>query len=178
MILGFTGHRPDKIGGEWNHTGPCSNLVQHEIKKVLLALAPSQFVCGLAQGGDIHAAIVALDLKIPLTAALPFEGQDNGWEKEARNLYARILAHPLTTKKVVSPGGPHTSKYHIRNRWIVDQLKGADDVLLSLWDHSESGGTSNTVKYAKQQGKKMVNIDPRVLLKDLLPTRKSIGFQI
>ena len=45
-----------------------------------------------------------------------------------------------------------------RNRYMVDQA----DVLTVVWDGSPSG-TGKTVRYAHQQGKSVITINPRTL---------------
>ena len=45
-----------------------------------------------------------------------------------------------------------------RNRYMVDHA----DVLIAVWDGSPSG-TGKTVRYAHQQGKSVITINPRTL---------------
>ena len=45
---------------------------------------------------------------------------------------------------------------NIRNEWMVDRC----DTLIAVWDESPTGGTTNCVGYAKQQGKKIITIKP------------------
>ena len=59
----------------------------------------------------------------------------------------------------------------LRNQYMVDN----SDLVLAIWNGKESGGTWNTIKYARKQGKKIQYLmlndfenDPSVLDKVIL----------
>ena len=141
-VLSFTGHRPQKLGGYSDHTRMSlfrfATMILREEK-------PSEVVSGMAQGWDHAVAVAAIMEGIPLTAAVPFKGQENMWPSEAQDRYRGVLAK-ATTVVVVSEGSYSAPKMMTRNRWMVDR----GDKLVALWDGTE-GGTSNCVAYAKKQ---------------------------
>lgn len=116
----------------------------------------------MAIGVDMLSAMGALEMEIPVLAALPFKGQELKWFPESRKIYNKILSHPLCTTFIVCEGGYAPYKMQKRNEWMVDQLTEPEDRLISVWDGS-SGGTKNCRDYAIMKGKKdmIINIDPR-----------------
>lgn len=51
MILAFTGHRPDKLGG-YSETNPLRAQITYEIMKQLYELKPTGVISGMALGVD------------------------------------------------------------------------------------------------------------------------------
>lgn len=157
MIVSFTGHRPNKLGG---YTIPnlIYNNVTSQIEKTLRELKPEKAISGVALGVDQWAAKVCIKLGIPFIAAIPFEGQEKIWPQESKDRYNDLLKKAAETIYVCSPEYA-AWKMQKRNIWMVDN----SDVLIAIWDQT-SGGTANCVKYAKSIGKKIILIDPNVLV--------------
>lgn len=153
MLVSATGHRPDKLGG-WD---PCEKhtKIKNAIRSVLQALPVSGAISGMALGVDTWFAEVCIELRIPLLAAIPCDGQESRWPKESQDHYHRLLAH--AEKIVVSPGPYAAWKMQVRNIYMVDHC----DLLLAVFDGS-AGGTKNCVDYALQSGKRIWRIDPNV----------------
>lgn len=143
VILAGTGHRPDKLGGEYDLVGPVTAYVSHQVDKHLDLLKPVKVISGMALGFDMILALRAFEKGIPVTAAIPFEGQESKWPPKSRALYHRILSNPLVTKWICAPGSYNPHKLQHRNRCMVD---AATD-LLACYDGSP-GGTRNCVQYA------------------------------
>lgn len=142
MIVAFTGHRPDKLGG-YDLPNPTYIKVCQEIEKNLKALKPDKVVSGMALGVDQWAANVAYKLGIPFIAAVPFKEQESRWPLKSQRIYAKLIG--LASEVIiVSPGSYSVEKMHIRNRWMVDNCIK----LIAVWDGS-TGGTGNCVEYAK-----------------------------
>lgn len=154
MILSGTGHRPDKLGG-YVEPNPISTYVRSEICRVLKELAPTEVISGMALGFDIWLAEEALNLGIPLTAAVPMKGQESLWPEASRLRYRELIAR-ASRVIVVSDGEYHPSMMQIRNRWMVDN----SDTLLACYNGDRSGGTFNCIKYATEVGRTIVRIDP------------------
>lgn len=154
MILGVTGHRPDKLYGK-------IGAVEVAIAVKLTELKPSIVRIGMAIGVDQIVAEKCIGLGIPFTAVIPFIGQEKKWPERAQVEYKRLLSYAADVV-VVSRGGYSFDKMHKRNRWIVDH----STKLLSVWNGT-LGGTYNTVMYAMKRGWKIgdqiINIDPRLL---------------
>ena len=153
MILAATGHRSGTLGGYG---------AELQTRLVCLARAylqtagnPRAVISGMALGWDTAWALAALDLGIPLIAAVPFDGQERRWPNEARRQYQSILSR-ASRVRVVSPGPYASWKFERRDHWMVDHA----DWIVALWNGSASG-TARCVAYARQTGKPLDNIWPR-----------------
>jgi|SRR5579871_4350333 len=109
----------------------------------------------MAVGCDIAWALAALDLAIPVIAAVPFDGQECRWPEKARLMHAEILARARKVH-IVSPGPYAPDKYDRRNEWMVDQATK----VVALWSGA-AGGTANCVAYAGRTGKPVENLWPK-----------------
>lgn len=145
----FTGHRPERLGG---YGEPVAAKLFKLATQVLLVHQPSEVISGMALGWDQAVAFAAIRLKIPVTAAVPFLGQEAIWPELARARYQAIL-NKCSEVIVVSPGGYEMGKLHIRNQWMVDHCVQ----LIALWDGS-SGGTSHCVNYATYKKVEIINV--------------------
>jgi uncharacterized phage-like protein YoqJ len=155
MIVAFTGHRPDKLGG-YNLPNPTYLYVCQQIDKKLRELQPEKVISGMALGVDQWAAHVAHKLKIPHVAAIPFEGQEKAWPVKSQ-LTFHLLVKLASEKVIVSEGGYAAYKMQVRNEWMVDRC----DKLIAIWDGTP-GGTGNCVQYANSKNKEIVFINPRL----------------
>lgn len=151
MRLAATGHRPDKLGGYSDHIlealVDCATAYLER-----LPTRPARVISGMAQGWDTAVATAALNLRIPLVAAIPFEGQELKWPEAAQRRYRDIrsrAAYPV----VVSPGGYVPWKLQLRNEWMVDNC----DRIVALYDGS-AGGTRNCLRYAAKKGVPVDNL--------------------
>jgi uncharacterized phage-like protein YoqJ len=153
LIVAFTGHRPDKLGGY--HPNPLANNIKSAIADKLLDLEPEKVISGMALGVDQWAAKAAHLLSIPFIAAIPFEGQELAWPAQSQEVYRELieLADEVVT---VCDGGYAAWKMQKRNEFLVDHC----DVLLAVWNGDFSGGTANCVRYAHQQGRLILRFDP------------------
>jgi len=160
MIVAFTGHRPDKLGG-YNLPNPTYIKVCRAIDKHLREINPSKVISGMALGTNQSASNIAIKLGIPLIAAIPFEGQEKKWPERSQKAYNYLLKR-ATDIVYVSPPGFSTTKMQLRNEWMVDQC----DILIGVYNGS-AGGTANCIKYAESlklfdmvPAKKIIIIDP------------------
>jgi len=114
------------------------------------------FGAGGALGFDTLAANTVLDLKknypdIKLILVLPCLNQTRGWKEKDIETYENIKSQ---ADKVV-----YTSEQYFRgcmqkrNRHLVD-----NSALCISYLTSETGGTAYTVKYARSQGLKILNL--------------------
>ncbi|MEX5747603.1 MULTISPECIES: SLOG family protein [Massilia] len=148
-VLAGTGHRPDKLGG---YGAAVSSRLVDLARAALTKYRPEEVISGMALGWDTALALAAIELGIPLTAAVPFEGQERRWRPEQQDLFRTILAR-ATKVVVVSPGGYAVWKMQVRNEWMVDRATG----VLALWNGT-SGGTANCVEYARARQVEIVNL--------------------
>ena len=149
MILCGTGHRPDKLAYGYQKEG--IEFLASVAEAKLIELKPDEVVTGMALGWDTALAIAALRLEIPLTAAIPFEGQEKAWPASSQKIFNRIL-EKITRKEIICEGEYAAWKMMTRNKWMVDN----SDKVLALWNGSE-GGTGNCVKYANEKQKEIIN---------------------
>ena len=148
-ILAGTGHRPDKLGG---YGAGVSARLGDLARAAHTKYQPDEVISGMALGWDTALALAAIELGIPLTAAVPFEGQERKWRPEQQETFRAILAR-VTTLAIVSPGGYAVWKMQTRNEWMVDRATG----LLALWNGS-GGGTANCIEYARTCQVEIVNL--------------------
>lgn len=149
-VLAATGHRPGKLGGYGTATndrlvrlaagflGPIRTEVDHVIS-------------GLAMGWDMAWAEGAINLGIPVLAAVPFPGQERRWQPEEQERYRRLLSRCWRVQNICLKWD--WGAYRKRNRWMVDN----SDKLIALWDGSK-GGTGHCVRYADATGKPIQNL--------------------
>ena len=175
-VVAATGHRPNDrepwrgVGGwadTWLHQG-----VWRWLEKRLVELRPRKITAGGAVGVDTWTAQLALQLGIPLTLAIPFEGQELEWPEKSQRLYWEIRerANEVVNVSMLDarrfPGGrmpvePMRKAMDARNRWMVDRCT----LLLEVWDGSP-GGTGNCVRYAEKLGRRFLRLDPATLRED------------
>lgn len=153
MIVAFTGHRPNKLGG-YDEPNPVRDQIRAALRELLAELHPAKAISGMALGVDQWAAEMCIELEIPFIAAVPFDGQEDRWPPWSREKYAKLLKESCEMVKVCSAGYA-PEKMQKRNEWMVDHC----DVLIAVWDGT-SGGTANCVRYAESIGKRIIMIAP------------------
>lgn len=154
MIVAFTGHRPDKLGG-YKVPNPTYIHVCQQIEKTLIELKPDKVISGMALGVDQWAAFIAIKLGIPFIAAVPFEGQEKAWPEASQKVFNSLLKK-ASEVVYVSLGGYAAYKMQVRNEWMVLEC----DKLIAIWDGTP-GGTGNCVNFAKQY-RDIIYINPRL----------------
>ena len=153
MIISFTGHRPNKLGG-YHLPNPTYIHVSRQLEKLLKEQSPEKVITGMALGVDQWAANVAILLGIPFIAAVPFAGQEKAWPDKSQRVFNKLLEKAAEVV-IVSEGGYTAAKMQVRNEWMVDRA----DKVIAVWDGTP-GGTGNCVEYAKKTGKEILRIDP------------------
>lgn len=150
MIIAGTGHRPDKLGG---YTEDAYARLVSIATDYLKENQPSIVISGMALGWDQALAQAAIELHIPVIAAIPFLGQESRWPKESQSKY-KALIEKCREVVIVSPGGFASFKMQKRNEYMVNRA----DVILAMWNGKAEGGTFNCISYAQKKGKKIVNL--------------------
>ena len=137
MIIGITGHRPQRLKGQ-------QKLIKEWSKQQLINLKPSLLYTGMAEGTDRIIAIAAKELNIPIVCCYPFP----------KKYYSPIEEWIMENNQIVyiSPVYMKNS-YFLRDRFIVDQ----SDIILCVWDGKGGGGTFFTRNYALQKNKKIID---------------------
>lgn len=127
-------------------------------------LEPTTVISGMALGWDQAIALAAIELSIPLIAAVPFSTQDANWNEGDKERWEGILFQtqqiiyvdrlPDYATAGVEMGAYHPAKLQKRNQWMVDNC----NQILALYDDSGKGGTFNCLEYAKQFDKPVLNV--------------------
>lgn len=139
-----TGHRPQKLLGFGTEA---DRVLRRFARAWIEALAPQQVISGMALGWDQALASAAVELGVPLVAAVPFEGQEMRWPESSRREY-QLLLRRAAEVVIVSPGSFSVRSMHRRNEWMTDRC----DLLMALYDGSPSG-TGNCIRYAENAGR-------------------------
>lgn len=159
----FTGHRPHKLfflAGE--ESAACEDLKARlrDMIRMLVWEGYSHFITGGAQGVDMYAAEIVLELRrqypwIVLELAVPYEGQASRWSYQEQARYARIMAQADIVTYVHHSYSKEAA--FDRNRYMVDQA----DLLVAAYN-GRPGGTAMTIDYAKRTGVPVTCIAPTV----------------
>ena len=149
----FTGHRPEKLTR--TEFDICHDL-ETEIRKAITE-GYTTFISGMAQGVDIWAAEIVLQLRmagvpVRLICAIPHENFERSWSTDWQQRYQTILASADIVHYVCSRCC--RGCYHIRNRWLVDRSSRVIAV-----SNGQPGGTKNTIDYAMRRCLSVHQID-------------------
>lgn len=166
MKIAITGHRPNKLGNDYDLTSPLIKKIKDRILIIIMNnSSPTQLdnkeitlISGMALGIDTLFAKIAIENNIPFIAAIPCVEQYKMWPDESIDRYFDIVNHPLCTQHYCTDSVYNTTCMQIRNEWMVDNC----DILIAVWDGS-SGGTANCVKYAESKNKQIIYINPKEL---------------
>lgn len=152
MRIAVTGHRPNKLGNEYDGVGPISEMIKGHLQIIIdehKHLKPT-LITGMALGVDMLWAELAIANKLKFIAAIPCQQQYAVWPQRSKERWMRITDHPLCEKYYVSVGPYTPAKMQIRNEWMVNNC----DLLVAVWDGTD-GGTFNCMEYARALGRKM-----------------------
>lgn len=155
MKIAITGHRPNKLGNDYELKSPLIQWIKMEILKILDREKPDELITGMALGIDTLFALIGIERGLKITAAIPCDNQERMWPVGSKQMYYMILNNPLVTKVVVSPGPYAVWKMQKRNEWMVDNC----NKLIEVWDGT-TGGTANCIKYAEEVGREGIRINP------------------
>ena len=119
----------------------------------------TEWLSGMALGTDLWGAEIVLSLKkknpaLRLHCILPCEGQEVKWPKAEQERYRSILRQ--ADEVVYVSRAYHSDCMLERNRYMVDRAS----ILLAVYNGTYRSGTAMTVRYAKEQGTKIMIIDP------------------
>ena len=122
----------------------------------LISAGYVSFIAGDALGFDTMAELAVLKIKqsypqIILTLALPCKTQTRGWDKNDIQFYEAIKRK---SDNVIYTSEEYTSGCMFkRNRFLVDNSS-----VCICYLTEDSGGTTYTVGYAKNEGLKIINL--------------------
>lgn len=158
----FTGHRPNSFPWKYDETARDCVLLKKVLAGQIDALVGegvTEWLSGMALGTDLWGAEIVLSLKkknpaLRLHCILPCEGQEVKWPKAEQERYRSILRQ--ADEVVYVSRAYHSDCMLERNRYMVDRAS----ILLAVYNGTYRSGTAMTVRYAKEQGTKIMIIDP------------------
>lgn len=173
--IGFTGHRPNKLGG-YDLSKPSYMALQHDLEVYIERnLAVYQTVVGhsgLALGGDTiwSKAILAMRAKYPgrvlFHAEIPMMEQASVWigKQDVAFWHKQVESADFKTVYGSLAGKSDAERRHLSAKYLNlrnEGMLGHSNVLLALWNGT-SGGTGNAVAYAKKTGLTTYIVHPDV----------------
>lgn len=155
MRIAVTGHRPNKLGNEYDLVGPYSNHIFKKLQQVIDVYKHTQpyLLTGMALGVDMMWAKLAIMNNLSFIAYIPFNGQELNWPKKSQKLYHQLLSNAEEII-VCSPGSYTAQKMQIRNIKMVDDC----NLLAGVWDGTQ-GDTANCINYAIFRRRSILRID-------------------
>lgn len=161
--IAFTGHRPNKLWNDYELVSPQMIALETKIASVLDGIdatssTDSVIITGMALGVDTLVALLAIKRNMPFIAAIPCQQQYAMWPQRSKERWMDITDHKLCTKEYISNGPYSPQKMQLRNEWMVNNC----DILIAIWNGT-NGGTRNCLKYAINQRKQHIVIDPYTL---------------
>lgn len=98
MKIAITGHRPNKLGNDYDLTSPLIQRIKYRIITTLgnlVAMDASNptptLITGMALGIDTLFAKIAIELNIPFIAAIPCKNQPAKWPKKSQDTWNEIM---------------------------------------------------------------------------------------
>ena len=158
----FTGHRAVKLPWRYNEKDPrCLDLKKriYDVAEALYtAYGVRKYICGMAEGCDMYFCEAVMQLRedhpeITVEAAIPCEGQASHWSQNEKDRYYKLVSL-CNYKTLVSHEYSDTCMAR-RNKYMVCNAS----VLITVFD-GKTGGTMQTVNYAKSQGLEIIEIMP------------------
>ena len=157
----FTGHRPMKLPWGMNEADPRCIELKAELASMLEAaygMGYRNFICGMAIGCDMYFAEAVLALReiypnVRLEAAIPCGGQPDRWSAKERQRYNRLIDAADTVTVLQTHYTPDCMMK--RNEYMVDNA----DLVAAFYSGEKSGGTYNTIRYAKRKNKPVLSFD-------------------
>lgn len=159
MKIAITGHRPNKLGNDYDLTSPLVLAIKAKLQEILthdyLYYYDVRLISGMALGINTLFAQIAVAQGYPFIAAISCIQQHAKWTQKSKEIYLDLINHTMCDKHYVSTEPYNNSCMQKRNIYMVDNC----DILIAVWDGT-SGGTVNCVAYARQVGKQIIIINP------------------
>ena len=162
----FSGHRPSGFSFGLDESDiMCRGIIcalRVQIKN-LYNMGVRNFYTGCAKGVDTWAAEIVIAEKerykdIKLIAAIPFKGQEDGWDLAEKRRYNDLLKG--CDEIITLSDRFYKGVFLKRDRFMVDN----SDAVIAVYDEeNHSSGTGYTVRYALKKNKTVVIINPKNL---------------
>ena len=152
-----TGNRPQKFPWSYGEGKAHEKYLVEMTRQIekLIESGYTYFISGGAIGVDMDFAESVLQAKkhhmdIVLEITVPCRNQDLKWGKPDKKRYEKILKRAdivnILSESYIS------FCMQKRNEYMVDK----SDLVIAFWNGEESGGTWNTINYAKRKSKQLL----------------------
>jgi len=161
----FTGHRPKSLPwGRDEGDIRCAALkskIRFTLENLIVENGYGKFISGMAMGADIICSEVVLSLKtlypqIQLECAVPNYAFAESFRDDEQKKFESVLSR-ADIVTYVSPGAIYSKRdLMLRNIYMVDSA----DLVVAVYTQGQSGGTKNTLDYARRKNREIVIIQP------------------
>ncbi len=167
MKIGITGHQRLQNPASWK-------WVQQEMDDLLGAMpTPLVGISSLAVGADQLFANLILQRGGELEAIIPFDGYESTFVVDGDlEEFTRLLGC-CTRSETLERLGSDEEAYFAAGKKVVDLA----DLIVAVWDGLPArglGGTADAVKYASQQQKRTVHLNPITRTRHYIVNNKTL----
>ena len=162
----FTGHRPKSLPWGYNEKDlrcvAFKSKMKYTLENLIVKDGYKKFISGMAMGADMICAEITLSLKllypyIELECAVPNYAFTENWQSENDLRRFDNILERADTVTYVSDSEIYSKRDLMqRNIYMVD----SSELVVAVYINGESGGTRNTIDYAKSKGKEVMIIEP------------------
>lgn len=170
MIIGVTGHRPNRLHIGIPRTAERVHAVLAAFAASSPATSPRVALSALAEGADRLFAAAALDLGYELRVVLPFKSADyetTFGDQGQTPTYRALLGRAAVVTELPGTLAEDTAAYEACGHETVN----ACEILMTVWDGKPSagrGGTTEIIAYALAASHPVIWINASV---DMEPVR-------
>ena len=161
----FTGHRPKTLPWGYDENDllcvSFKSKLKFALENLIVKDGYKKFISGMAMGADMICAEIVLTLKnlypyIKLECAVPNHAFTEAWAAEDVRRYSSILTRADEIKFISDKRVYSKRDLMLRNIYMVD----SSDIVIAAYIEGESGGTKNTIDYAKYKNKEVIIVEP------------------
>lgn len=145
MLIAFTGHRPEKLGG-YSSAAACrlNSFADHIVQRIITKHPDAEMISGMALGWDQAIALACTNQGVPFHAYIPCHGQQSRWPRESQEHYLNLLTQAKSRKLITQEYTSWCMK--ARNIAMVDDCYA----LVALYNGT-GGGTEHCIEYAVEK---------------------------
>jgi len=161
----FTGHRPKALPWGFDESdlrcAAFKSNMRFTLENLIVESGYKKFISGMAMGADTICAEVVLTLKniyphIILECAVPNYVFTENWAAEDVLRYSSILTRADDINFVSDSRVYSKRDLMLRNIYMVD----SSELVIAVYIDGETGGTKNTLDYARYKNKEVIVIEP------------------
>jgi uncharacterized phage-like protein YoqJ len=153
LLVAVTGHRPKDLWG-YDAQAEGWSWLRSTLSGLLQELGATEAISGMALGVDQVFVRAARDVKVPVAAYVPFEGQDRIWPASSQREYRELMSQ--CHRQVVVSSVPCPAAFLERNEAMVRD----SDVVIAVWTGKQDGGTADAVRRSLSAGRVLLHVDP------------------